>query len=252
MKNQTATCRTRDNRYWQRILLLGTLIIGLAIAATQAQAQDEVRYSWFEISFAGQDIDRSGSQTNPLLMQTVDIDAGDGNGVKFRGSVGTWKNLYAFLDFSSTDIDVSAVVTNPGGTFPAEDEFDYTFVRGGVGLRFPLTYTTDIYGEVSYDSVDLDFGSFAGENFDTSAQDVGGALGIRSIFMKRLELRAYGRFSNAGDVDLNVVGGEFDSDFLYGVGFGIELIRGLSLTGDFESGEFSNWNIGFRLDLDED
>jgi hypothetical protein len=43
-----------------------------------------------------------------------------------------------------------------------------------------------------------------------------------------------------------------DADTLFGVGFGYELIRGLSITGDYESGEFSSWNIGFRLDLDEE
>ena len=25
-----------------------------------------------------------------------------------------------------------------------------------------------------------------------------------------------------------------------------------SITGDFEDGQFNSWNIGFRLDLDED
>ena len=58
--------------------------------------------------------------------------------------------------------------------------------------------------------------------------------------------------AGVGDVDLNAMAGVMDDDTLYGAGFGIEIIRGLSITGDFESGEFSSWNIGFRLDLDED
>jgi hypothetical protein len=110
----------------------------------------------------------------------------------------------------------------------------------------------DLYGELSYDSLDLDFGSLVGEDFDTDGQDIGGALGIRAMFGNNLELRAYGRYTNVGDVDLNNPAGALDADTLFGVGFGYTLIRGLSITGDYESGEFSNWNLGFRLDLDED
>ena len=44
----------------------------------------------------------------------------------------------------------------------------------------------------------------------------------------------------------------FDEDTLFGAGFGWQIIRGLSIVGDYEAGEFSNWSIGFRLDLDED
>ena len=222
----------------------------LLMAASPATLAQDVRYSWFEISFVQQDIGKNGSFTDSLIGQTVDVSATDGNGIKFRGSVGTWKNLFAFMDYGSSDIKVAALVSNAQGQFPAEDEFDFTTVRGGVGLKWSLTPKTDIYGALSYDSTDFDFGSFAGENFDTDDQDVGATLGIRSMFSDEFELRAHARHTGVGDVDLNT--GLLDSDTLFGVGFGYELVRGLSITGDYESGEFSNWNIGFRLDLDED
>ena len=98
--------------------------------------------------------------------------------------------------------------------------------------------------------LDFDFGSFAGENFDMDAQDVGVAIGIRKMFGDDLQLRLYGRYSAVGKADLKTL--EFDNDTLVGAGFGFTLIRGLSIVGDFETGEFSNWSIGFRLDLDED
>ena len=222
----------------------------LITASSPALAQD-VRYSWFEMSYVGgQDIDRDGSFTEIVLGQTVDVSALDGDGIKFRGSVGTWKNLFAFMDYGSSDIDVSALVSNAQGQFPAEDEFDFTTVRAGVGIKWSLTPKTDIFGALSFDSTDFDFGSFAGEDFDTDDQDVGFTLGIRSIFRDKIELRAHARQTGVGDVDLS--SGKLDSDTLFGLGFGFELIRGLSITGDYESGEFSNWNIGFRLDLDED
>ena len=222
----------------------------LLTASSPALAQD-IRYSWFEISYVGgQDIDRDASFTDIVLDQTVDVSGLDGDGIKFRGSVGTWKNLFAFMDYSSSDIDVAALVSNAQGQFPAEDEFDFTTVRAGVGIKWSLTPKIDIYGALSYDSTDFDFGSFAGENFDTDDQDVGATLGVRFMLIDEIELRAHARHTGVGDVDLNT--GILDSDTLIGVGFGYELVRGLSITGDFESGEFSNWNIGFRLDLDED
>jgi hypothetical protein len=185
-----------------------------------------------------------------VIGQSVDISATNGSGTKFRGSVGTWHNLFAFVDFSSSDINVDAVVTSTQGEFLARDEFDYTGTRVGVGVKWSLTTKTDLYGAVSYDSTDLDFGSFAGEDFDVGDKDVGAEVGIRSVFRDKFELRANVRYSSIGDVDLNTR--ILDTDTLFGVGFGYELIRGLSITADFESGQFSSWNIGFRLDLDED
>ena len=143
-------------------------------------------------------------------------------------------------------------ITNTGTGFTQdfEDEFDYTTIRGGIGLRYPIFHDTDIYGELTYDSLDFDFGSFAGENFDMDHQDVGGSLGVRTMLGDHFQLGIHGRYSNVGDADLTT--GFFDSDVLFGVGFAWELIRGLALVGDYESGEFTNWSVGFRLDLDED
>jgi hypothetical protein len=224
-------------------------VLLLTMGSSVAQAE-EVRYSWFEVSFVVQDVGKDGSMTDISIGQTVDVEAKDGSGIKFRASVGTWHNLFAFVDFNSSDIDVNAQVSNSQGQFAAVDEFDFTSIRGGIGIKWSLTHKTDIYGAVSYDSTDLDFGSFAGENFDTGDKDIGATIGIRSIFGDNLELRAHARYTGVGDVDLNT--GILDTDTLFGVGFGYELIRGLSIIGDFESGQFSSWNIGFRLDLDED
>lgn len=221
----------------------------LLVAAPSAAMAQEIRYTWFEISFVQQEVDRVGSVTDSLIGQTVDVSTTDGNGIKFRGSVGTWNNMFAFVDFHSSDIDVDALVSNSQGQFPAADEFDFTNIRGGVGVKWSLTTTTDVVATVSYDNLDFDFGSFAGENFDVSDSGVGATIGVRSLVTDDVELRANVRHAGVGDFELNT--GESDSDTLFGVGFGYELIRGLAITGDYESGEFSSWNIGFRLDLDE-
>ena len=223
----------------------------LLVAYSSATLAQNVRYSWFEISYVQQGIGEGGTLTDDQIGQTVNIvSLEDDNGIKFRGSLGTWRNLFAFVDFNSSDLIIDVTVSNSQGQFSVTDEFDFIAVRAGVGVRWSLTHKTDIYAAVSYDSTDLDFGSFAGENFDTGEKDVGAQVGVRSIFGDKLELRANVRYSGVGDVDLTT--GIWDSDTLFGVGFGYELIRGLSITGDYESGQFNSWNIGFRLDLDED
>ena len=92
----------------------------LAIVFSAAATAQEVRYSWLDMSYMNQDFDRAGTQV-PIAGQTVDIVGSDGDGVRFRGSVGTWNNLYAFFDYGATDIGVAALVTNDQGQFPAED-----------------------------------------------------------------------------------------------------------------------------------
>jgi hypothetical protein len=229
------------------MLVIGVLFSSLVCSPAMAQ---ELRYSWLDMSYMAQDINRTGSQT-PIPGQTVDVDVTEGKGVRFRGSLGTWHNLYLFIDYGSTDIDTFAVVTNDQGVFPADpDEFDFTTIRGGVGLKFSVASKTDIYAEVAYDSLDLDFGSFAGEDFGANDKDLGGELGARTLFGDDFELSAFGRYSNHADLDLNTL--EFDTGAYFGVGFGWQIMRGLSIVGEYESGEFSNWSVGFRLDLDDD
>jgi hypothetical protein len=222
----------------------------MAFSMLNPAAAQEVRYSWFEIAYMAQEAEKSAMHTDDILAQTVSLSTSDGSGIRFRGSVGTWHNLYAFIDYRATDIKDAAVVSNAQGDFPANDEFDLTTVIGGVGLRIPVGNRVDLYGELSYDSTDFDFGSFAGENFDADDRGVGGAIGARIAAGDRVTFNLYGRYTTVGDVDLNT--GEFTDDTLYGAAIGLELIRGLSLTGAYESGEFSNWSVGFRLDLDED
>jgi hypothetical protein len=237
-------------KVWRALAAVG-LLLGLISAGTVANAQ-EVRYSWFEFGFSGQDVGRTGTGFDPINPQTVDISGTDGTGVTFKGSVGSWRNFYAFFHFTSTNPTSIAIVTGPDGpSQPVEDEFDLTTIRGGIGYKYALTFKTDIVGEVSYDSVDYDFGRpIPNVDFDIAEKDFGGLVGIRSMFNDDLELRAHARYTNVGDVDLTAK--TFDSDVLFGVGLGFTLFRGLSVSVDYESGELSTWSVGFRLDLDED
>ena len=227
-----------------------TAFIALTVLGSGSAMAQQVRYSWLDLSYMGQDIGRSGSLM-PSPGQTVDIDGKDGDGVRFRGSFGTWNNFYIWVDYGSTDIDMDFVVTSPTTVETGSDEFDYTDIRGGIGLKWSVGFTTDLYAELAYESIDFDLGELVpGANFDTDNQDIGGSLGVRYMMTDDLELRAFGRYSNHADVDLTT--GEFDSGSTYGAGLSWQFVRGLSLVADYEGGEFTRWSLGFRLDLDED
>ena len=224
-----------------------TLLL-LALAGGPAEAQ-EPRYSWFEIGLLSQDTPRTGTLV-PVPGQTVDVATKDGEGVRFRGSIGDYAGFYGFFDYGAVDATVEGLVTNVQGQFPATDEFDLTTIRGGVGYRWAINFATHIVGEISYDSLDYDFGSFAGEDFDTGDQGFGALLRVRRMVGDDLELSAYTRYTSVGDVQLNTQ--EVDADTLFGVSASYMFIRGLSLTLDYETGEIDSWSAGFRLDLDED
>ena len=236
------------NKLLRTIALAGVLLCATAWLNV-ATAQD-LRYSWFEFGLLGQDVQKAGSQFDLDLNQAVDIKASDGSGVRFRGSIGTWRNFYVFANFETSDPNVEAVVTNNQGMFPAEDKFDLTSLRGGIGYKYSLNYRTDIVAELGFDSVDFDFGSFAGEDFDVDGNDIGASLGVRWMLNDDWEFHAHGRFTNVGDVNLTTK--EFDSDVLAGVGLSYMPIRGFSLTLDYEGGQIETFSLGFRLDLDED
>lgn len=237
------------SQYFRKVLYACAILLSLGLAGT-AGAQ-EVRYSWLDLSFTNQDVGGlKGTLETPVVDQFVDVIAQDGGGVRFRGSYALGDSFYFFGDYGSTDIKVAALVTNPQVSVAASDEFDLTTIRGGFGYHYGVGFSTDIYAEISYDAVDYDFGSFAGESFDTDAKDAGVALGIRHMLNDDWEVRANGRYSSQAVVDLNTL--EFDSGAFFGVGFSWEMVRGLALIGDYETGDVDSWSIGFRLDMDED
>jgi hypothetical protein len=235
-----------------RALIRAVLPLLLLVTAGGVSAQ-EIRYSWLDMSFMTQDVGREGMLPTPGNPdQIVNISATDGSGVRFRGSVGTWRGFYFVFDYGSTDIDLTGSIENPNLPEPERfaDEFDYTTIRGGVGFKYSISINTDLFGELTYDSLDFDFGSFAGEDFDMDRQEPGATIGVRSLFGEDFQVQLHGRYSQLGDADLTT--GIFDTDVLFGAGVAWQIMRGLFLVADYESGEFSNWSLGFRLDLDEE
>ena len=65
----------------RNLLLVGLLSFGSLMTPATAQ---EVRYSYLDMSFISAEVDKMGTET-PVAGQTVDYDAGDGDGIRFRG-----------------------------------------------------------------------------------------------------------------------------------------------------------------------
>lgn len=219
----------------------------LASALPLAAGAQELSYAWFDIAYVAQDIGKSGLQGDEV--QNVALNTDDGDGVRFRGNVGLFNNFYLFGDFTSSNIDDSAIVTNPQGSFPATDEFDVSTLRGGVGYSYPLNVTNHVVAELSYERLEFDFGSFSGEDFDAEDTGVGARIGWRNRLAPKFEVGAHARYTSVGDVDLT--NGDFDSDVLVGLGAAWTPIRAFSIVADYEAGAIDTWGIGFRLDLDE-
>ena len=89
-----------------------------------------------------------------------------------------------------------------------------------------------------------------GNNKSTSELRQAITAGVRHMLGDDFEIRGYGRYSSHAEVDLNTL--EFDTGALYGVGFSWQLVRGLAIVADYETGEVDTWSIGFRVDMDED
>ena len=248
--NQSSECVQPPSRCGVASGAAMCLSILASVMLSHSAAAQEIRYSWMDMSFTAQDVDRAGFLPSPGIPdQIIDVAVTEGSGVRFRGSLGTWKGFYLMVDYSSTDIDLTGSITNPTFTDDFADEFDFTMIRGGIGLKYSIFEATDIFGEITYDSLDFDFGSFAGEDFDMGGKGAGATLGVRTMFGHHFQMELRVRYSDVGDADLT--GGFFEDDTPIGAGFAWEVIRGLSIVGDVEVGEFTNWSMGFRLDFDE-
>jgi opacity protein-like surface antigen len=186
------------------LIPLALLPLLVLAAAGNADAQ-EIRYSWLDMSFMAQDVGRDGMLPTPgNPSQIVNVSVSDGSGVRFRGSVGSWRGFYLVFDYGSTDVDLEGFIDNPNLPEPERfaDEFDYTTIRGGVGFKYSIRIKTDLFGELTYDSLDFDFGSFAGENFDMDRQEPGATLGVRTLFGDNFQVQLHGRYSQLGNADL--------------------------------------------------
>ena len=117
--------------------------------------------------------------------------------------------------------------------------------RAGVGYLFEIGTNFDIVLDLTYDTSEYDFGSIAGENFDTHEAGAGAQVGFRWNPVLPFELYAAGRYSTVGKIDLNRR--EFDSDTLFNLGLRWYFFEDLGVGVEFESGQVDTITLSMRF-----
>ena len=216
---------------------------GVPLLQQPARASS-LSYTYLDFQSLDNTVDAAGVQM-PVPLQTVSIDAGGGDGIAVGGSMATGSRFYVAGIYKSSIIDVQGVVTNPLTTVAVDDEFDLTLGRLSLGYLQPIGENLDVIFEVSYDSVNYDFGSIAGEDFDLDDTGAGAQLGFRWNPVPAFELFGFGRHSPMGKTNLSAR--EFESDTTAHVGFRWYFFQDLGIGLEYESGEIETTTISMRF-----
>src|SRR5690606_6624018 len=189
-------------------------------------------------------VDGSGVQS-PTPSQQVEAEAGDGDGISVAGSVALPGRFYLVGAFSSSIIDVENRITSPLTELVVEDEFDRSTSRFGFGYPREPAPRLDLTFELTYDTGELDFGSLAGESFDTETSGAGARLGFRWNPREPLELFASAGASPYGKLLLDER--ELESGTVRDAGLRWYFVRDLGVGLDYQSGDLSNVTLSMRF-----
>ena len=228
-------------QYSVRYTLLAAIV---TCVGTETVNASELSYTFLDFQALKQDISEHGIQ-EPVLGQTVEIDGQSGDGLGIEGALAIGERFFAGGSFRSSIVDVTGTVTNPLGTTDVTDEFDAVFTRIYAGYILPIGDNFDLTFQLSLDSTDYDFGSFAGESFDTQDSGTGAQLGFRWNPTPNFEIFSYARFSEVGDADLELL--QLNADEIYRVGFYWYFFEDLGLGFDYESGAVETAAISMRF-----
>ena len=228
----------------RRLIAVTTLCCGFSASAFAS----DLSYTFLDFQYVLNTVETSGTQTEPGINQTVTVNTSEGNGIAVAGSVRIGNRFYVGGFFHSSIIDVDAIIENLIiGSQTAEDEFDYIRTNINFGYIWEIGDNLDLTAELTYDTAEFDFGSFAGENFDSSNAGAGAKIGARWNPTRRLELSAFVHESPVGIANLSEL--TFESDTLVGVGVRWYVLEELGLSVDYETGEFDTITVSMRFKL---
>jgi len=220
------------------ITLAGALFAPTVLASN-------LSYTFLDFQYIQQDLAIAGTQSTPGTGQTTNIVSEDGDGISVSGSVAIGDRFYVTGLFQSAIIDSVGEIVNPLGTTMVTDDFDLVSARFAFGYLWQLGDNFDVLFEVSFDSANYDFGSLAGEDFDSDGSGAGAGIGFRWNPVESFELRALGRTSSVAKVNLNTR--EFDSGSFFSTGIRWYFFEDLAIGLDFESGEVDTATFSLRF-----
>lgn len=216
---------------------LGTVLAGPAAAS-------ELSYTYIDFRVLGNSTDASGIAT-PVAGQDVAIETGDGDGISVAGSLALPARFYLTGAFNSSIVDVDATITSPLTVANVQDEVDLITSSFGFGYQYELAPNFDLIGELTYDTGEFDFGSLAGEDFDTEGSGAAARVGFRWNPSEPFELYATAGTSPVGKVDLNAR--QFDSATIVNAGLRWYFFQDLGLGVDYQSGDLSALTLSMRF-----
>jgi hypothetical protein len=218
----------------------------LAAATPGTVWASDLSYTFLDFQALDSSIDLRGFQS-PVPQQTIDIDVEGGDGVAVAGSLALPGRWYLNGSFRTSVIDFTGVVQSPQVTTNVSDTFDLVSSTLGIGYQRELADNFDLIAEVLYDSIDYDFGSLAGENFDAKDSGAGALVGFRWNPTPKFELYAAERYSPVGKVDLTA--GTLGADTTFNTGVRWYFFEGFGAGFDFESGEVETFTVSMRFNF---
>jgi hypothetical protein len=209
-----------------------------------AAAASELSYTFLDFQRPEVSVDAQGVQT-PVPGQTVTINALDGDGIAVAGSLAVGQRFYAGGSYRSSIVDVTGVVSNPFVTINVADTFDLVQTNIFFGYILPVGDELDIVAELSYDSANYDFGSFAGENFDLDESGAGARVGVRWNPTQPVELYLFGRYSPVAKAALSE--GAYEKGSSVSVGVRWYFFENLGAGVEYDSGDVDTTTISMRF-----
>jgi hypothetical protein len=215
----------------------------LSLPSLPASAS-ELSYTFLDFQRPKTSVGTSGAQT-PVLGQTVRINAHGGEGIAMGGSVALGRRFYAGGAYSSSIVDVTGVVSNPLVTVNVADTFDLVATSLAFGYIRELGNELDLVAELSYDTANYDFGTFAGENFDLDDSGMGGRVGLRWNPTPPMELYGFAGFSPVAKAQLSERA--YDAGGSTTVGLRWYFFENLGVGLEHESGDVDTTTISMRF-----
>jgi len=216
----------------------------LAFVLPSAASASELSYTYVDFRVLATSVDATGTQsTTP--GQDVTADAGDGDGISVAGALALPNRFYLVGSYNSSIIDVRAHIESPLAQIDVDDEFDLTTSRFGLGYQRELAPNFDLTFEITYDTGELDFGSLAGENFDTETSGAGARLGFRWNPSEPFELFAAAGSAPYGKVMLDER--RLDSGTIVNAGLRWYFFPDLGVGLDYQSGDISSVTLSMRF-----
>ncbi len=219
------------------------LVAILSIFAASVSAS-ELSYTFMDFEYTQQSVAATGIQ-NPVPSQQVSIITDEGDGLSIGGSMSLRDRFYLGGSFESSIVDVNGVITNQLITEDVADNFDLIRTQVSLGYYHELSQNFDIIFELSYDSTDYDFGSFAGENFDMADSGGGGGIGFRWNPSPAFEVFAFGRTNPVGKVNFDEL--ILEPDTLTTLGLRWYFFEDLGLGVQYEDGQVETLTVTMRF-----